>query len=54
MNNEVIKAGNVIRFIKAMLKEKQKTLAIEAIMLIYDTNVVDASNYVNYLELKNE
>ncbi len=52
--DNVIKATGVVRLIKMMIAEGQRTLAIEAVMLIYDTNVVDATNYIHYMEIKYE
>ena len=47
--NEIIKATKTVRLIKQLLEKNQKLLAVQAIIVIYDTNLIDANNFVKLL-----
>ena len=51
---EIVKASRAAGVVKKLLNENKKLLAIESIILIYDTNTIDAKNFVEKLENHNE
>ncbi|KKN32345.1 hypothetical protein LCGC14_0814950 [marine sediment metagenome] len=50
--NEVVKATRAMSFVKRLLEQDKKPEAIQAIVLIYDTNNHDAGLFVEKVEVK--
>ncbi len=50
MNTEIVKASRAMTLAKKLIFANKKLLAIQAIALIYDTNTIDAKNFVDKLE----